>query len=282
MAVSLRIVDAFTDTAFRGNPAAVCILDTDDWPDVQWMQHVGGEMHMPMTAFARRLGEAGGNTWGLRWFNALMAETEFCGHATLATAHVLFSQGAASGVLHFETLAGTLSAHAESDGSVTLDFPAAGVAECAMPDGIVESLAGARPVATYSTGSLRDVLAVFDSEAAVRGLVPDLAVMSDFALRNDIRGVVATAAADTGADYDFVSRFFSPAEGLPEDSVTGSAHTALVPFWAARLGRNRLSALQASPRSGRIETELAGDRVHLTGRAVTVVKGSLLANADGQ
>ena len=277
MSMSLRIVDAFTERPFAGNPAAVCILDGGDWPDADWMQLVSAEMNLPMTAFARRLGDA---QWGLRWFNAVPAEEAFCGHATLATAHVLFTTGAAHDAVHFDTLAGILSAQAQPDGRVTLDFPAASVAEREMPEGLVAALGGARPRATYGTGSLRDLLAVFDSEAAVRALVPDLAVMADFTRAHDIRGVVATGAADAGAGHDFVSRFFAPAEGYPEDAVTGSAHTALAPFWAARLGRPRLRALQASRRSGRIDLELAGDRVLLTGRAVTVVEGSLLPTAE--
>ena len=276
MSMPIRIIDAFTDRPFAGNPAAVCIVDGDAWPEVDWMQQVSVEMNLPMTAFARR---RGGADWGLRWFNAVPAEEAFCGHATLATAYVLFAEGAAQDVVRFDTLAGVLIAHAQPDGRVTLDFPAASVAERDMPEGLDDALGGARPRATYATGRLRDLLAVFDSESAVRALVPDMAVMADFTRRHDIRGVVATAAAGAGADHDFVSRFFAPADGYPEDSVTGSAHTALAPFWAAQLGRTTLRALQASRRTGRIDVAVAGDRVRLTGRAVTVLEGSLLATA---
>jgi len=270
----MRIIDAFTDRPFAGNPAAVCIVDADEWPDAQWMAQVAGEMNLPMTAFARRLD---GESWGLRWFSALRVEEAFCGHATLGTAHALFGEGIAQDRVRFETRAGILLAQAQPDGRVTLDFPAASVSERATPEALVTALGGAVPQATYGTGALRDLLALFDSEEEVRALQPDLDVMARFTRSNDIRGVIATARADAGARHDFVSRFFDPADGYPEDAATGSAHTALAPFWSARLGRTRLLGFQASARTGSIETEVSGDRVHLTGRAVTVLEGSLLA-----
>jgi PhzF family phenazine biosynthesis protein len=273
VSVRIRIIDAFTDRPFAGNPAAVCILDGAESPDVQWMAQVAGEMNLPMTAFARRLDNG---DWELRWFSALMAEEKFCGHATLATAHALFSDGRADDTVRFDTCAGILLAEAQPSGRITLDFPAASVSERETPEGLVNAFAGVRPQATYGTGALRDLLALFDSEAAVRALQPDLDFMASFTRSNDIRGVIATAPADAGAPHDFVSRFFDPADGYPEDAVTGSAHTALAPFWSARLGRTRLTAFQASRRTGSLEIEVAGDRVRLTGGAVTVLDGSLL------
>ena len=260
----VRIVDAFTDQAFAGNPAAVCFLDGADWPDADWMQRVAAELNMPMTAFALPRGD----DWGLRWFTPLIEE-RLCGHATLATAFLLGGDRP----LRFHTRAGVLSATVAGDGAVTLDFPAADVAARGPIGGLDEAL-GAAPAELHGTGELRDVLAVFDDEAAVRRLAPRMDALADVCRREDIRGVVATAA---GGEHDFVSRFFSPADGLPEDPVTGSAHCALAPFWARRLGSARLVGHQVSARGGVVRTELAGDRVLLTGHAVVVLDGELTA-----
>lgn len=272
----IRIVDAFAERPFAGNPAAVCILDSTTWPDDEWMLRVGAEMNQPMTAFARSpLGA--GDAWGLRWFNAVPREEEYCGHATLATAHVLFASGAARDIVRFDTRAGLLAAHAQPDGRVTLDFPAAVVSPRDMPDGLFEALGGVRPSEVHGTGSLRDLLLVLDSDAAVRGVKPDLDALIELSHAHDIRGFITTARASDGADYDVVSRFFGPAEGYPEDAVTGSAHTAVAPYWASRLGVTRLRAVQASRRGGRIDIQVDGARVRLTGRALTVLEGELLA-----
>jgi PhzF family phenazine biosynthesis protein len=272
MSARLRIVDVFTDRPFAGNPAGVCLLEGGAWPDAEWMGRMGGELNLPMTAFALRRGEG---DFGLRWFTARGEEERFCGHATLATALTLFELGLAQGLVRFDTLAGELRAEPAADGRVTLDFPAAAVTPRELPDGLVESLGGATPDAVYATGALRDIIALFRREADVRALRPDFETLHGFSRRHGVRGVIATAPADGGADYDFVSRFFDDDLAMPEDSVTGSSHTALAPFWSARLGRPRLRAFQASARTGRLEVEVAGDRVRITGGAVVVLDGTL-------
>ena len=267
----IRVIDAFTDRPFAGNPAAVCLLDDGDWPPKEWMHRVAAEMRHSETAFAHPLPAGGDADWALRWFTPAV-ETHLCGHATLATAHALHEDRGAPGTVRFSSLSGVLVTHTRADGSITLDFPAAPATEVPVPDGLIDAL-GARPEATYATGALRDLLAVFGDEAAVRALAPDAAAVARVARRDGIRGVIATAEAADGGGHDFVSRFFAPGDGIPEDPVTGSAHTALAPYWARRLGRDGLTGLQASERGGLVRTALEGDRVHLTGHAVTVLDG---------
>jgi PhzF family phenazine biosynthesis protein len=265
----IRIIDAFTDRPFGGNPAAVCLLDADSFPDEAWMQQVAAEMNLSETAFAH---PRGGQDWALRWFTPV-AEVKLCGHATLATAHALAQDGLAAGTVRFDSRSGVLAATVAGDGSVTLDFPASPPTAVPLPPGLVEAL-GVPVTAAHDTGALGDLLAEVADEHTVRTMTPDLAAVSGLAAR----GVIVTAsAADPGAGYDFVSRFFAPAVGIPEDPVTGSAHTALAPLWSARLGHDELVGLQASARSGLVRTRLRGDRVELTGRAVTVLDGTLHA-----
>jgi PhzF family phenazine biosynthesis protein len=271
----IRIIDAFTERPFAGNPAAVCLLDAAEWPDEGWMQRVAREMSLSETAFAHPLPQGGEADFALRWFTPEV-ETNLCGHATLATAHALRSDRGSPGTVRFASQSGVLVAHAREDGTITLDFPAATLTEAPAPEGLAEAL-GAAPEATFETGALGDRLAVFSDEATVRGIAPDFGALARLIRRDGIRGVIVTAPADPGGEHDFVSRFFAPADGIPEDPVTGSAHTALAPYWVARLGRDGLVGLQASPRGGLVRTELHGDRVHLTGRAVTVVDGTLYA-----
>ena len=273
----VRIVDAFADRPFAGNPAGVCVLDTGEWPDARWMHDVAAELDLPMTAFVKPLPGDGEADWGLRWFN-VTGEQGLCGHATLATAYVLHRDRGGAGAVRLATRSGTLGATSDDDGTITLDFPAATVAEAPAPDGLADAL-GATPEATYSTGTLADVLAVFANEAAVRALTPDFTVLEHVIRRDGIRGVTATAVASGDGAYDFVSRFFHPgAGGPPEDPVTGSAHTVLAPYWSQRLGRDRLTGFQPSVRTGLVHTAVLGDRVHLSGRAVTVVDGDLFAS----
>jgi PhzF family phenazine biosynthesis protein len=271
----IRIIDAFTDRPFAGNPAAVCLLDgADTWPDESWMQQVAAEMHLSETAFAHRLTESHDADWALRWFTPEV-ETNLCGHATLATAHAMHLDRGTPGTVRFMSRSGVLVAHAADDGTITLDFPAAQLSEVPAPDDLAEAL-DATLQATYATGTLGDLLVVLDDEAAVRSLAPDLGAIARIARRDGLRGVIATAgAATTNAGYDFVSRFFAPADGIPEDPVTGSAHTALAPYWSSRLGRHGLTGLQASARGGVVRTSIHGDRVHLTGQAVVVLDGTL-------
>lgn len=275
--IRFRVVDAFTDAPFTGNPAAVFLLDSTQWPDERWMQRVALEMSVSESAFAHPLPAGGDADWALRWFTP-MVEDELCGHATLATAHALHQDRGVAGTVRFQTRSGVLTARTDEDGSVTLDFPRPQLAPSPAPAGLVQAL-GTEPVQTYSTGELGDVLAVFADEAAVRALRPDFATLASLqrATGRPDRGVIATAAAaspDSG--YDYVSRFFTPAAGIPEDPATGSAHTALAPYWARELGQERLIGLQVSARTGRIGTCVRGDRVELTGRGVTVSEGRFL------
>jgi PhzF family phenazine biosynthesis protein len=277
----IRVIDAFTSKPFAGNPAGVCLLDAGSWPAEAWMQHVATEMNLSETAFALpRPDDTDDDTdvdWALRWFTPVN-EVNLCGHATLATAHALHDDRGAPGTVRFSSRRGILIAHTSEDGTITLDFPAAPVTEQPAPEGLAESL-GAKPERTFGTGPLGDVLVVLPDEATVRALEPDIAALAAQARRDGTRGVIATAiATDSAGGYDFISRFFAPVEGIPEDPVTGSAHTALGPYWSARLGRDSLVGLQASARTGLVQTTVRGDRVLLIGRAVTVLDGNLLVS----
>lgn len=267
----IRIVDAFTDRPFAGNPAGVLLLDS--FPDDDWLQNVALEVNHAETAYAHRLPEGGEADWALRWFTPA-AEVAMCGHATLATAHVLHTTGAHRGPVRFATRSGVLIATPEQDGSITLDFPTAPLTPVDVPDGVAEAL-GAAPRAAFDTGpNVGDLLLELADEKTVRALSPDHKALAAYSSR----GIIATARAqDPALGYDYVSRCFFPNVGIDEDPVTGSAHTALAPHWSGRLGRPALTGLQASPRSGRVRTELRGDRTLLSGRAVTVIEGELLA-----
>ncbi|MCM3262818.1 PhzF family phenazine biosynthesis protein [Streptomyces thermoviolaceus] len=266
----MRIVDAFTDRPFTGNPAGVLLLDT--FPEDDWLQRVAREINHPETAFAHPLPEDAEAHWALRWFTPA-TEVAMCGHATLATAHVLYTTGAHTGPVRFATRSGVLSAAPADDGSITLDFPTASLTPVEVPDGVAEAL-GAAPSTVVDTGaSVGDLLVELADEKTVRALEPDLHALAACSAR----GVIATARAeDPARGYDYVSRCFFPNVGIDEDPVTGSAHTALAPFWSARLGRDDLTGLQASARSGLVRTTVRGERTLLAGHAVTVVEGDLL------
>lgn len=268
----IRIVDAFTDRPFAGNPAGVVLLD-DAFPEDERLQNVALEVNHAETAFAHRLPAGGEADWALRWFTPV-AEVAMCGHATLATAHVLHTTGTHDGPVRFATRSGVLSATPGADGWITLDFPTAPLTPVAVPPGLAEAL-GADPVAVHDTGpQVGDLLVELADEGTVRGLGPDLKALA----AHSSRGVIATARADDpSGGHDYVSRCFFPRLGIDEDPVTGSAHTALAPHWSARLGRDDLTGLQASRRGGVVRTGLRGDRTLLTGRAVTVIDGELLA-----
>lgn len=272
-----RLVDAFTDRPFAGNPAAVFLLDRPGWPDQAWMQRVAHELSVSETAFAHPLPPAAEADWALRWFTPLV-EDELCGHATLATAHALHVDRGHAATITFQTRSGVMVARTDDDGTVTLNFPRPLLSKITPPEGLRESL-GAEPEEVYDTGSLGDVLAVFDHEEAVREIRPDFGGLADLQARTSRpdRGVIVTAQADVPTSgYDFVSRFFTPAAGIPEDPATGSAHTALGPYWSARLGRQDLTGLQVSRRTGTVMTCTKHGRVELTGNAVTVSDGDLL------
>ena len=269
MTMHIRIVDAFTDRPFTGNPAGVVLLDA--FPEDTWLQQVAAEVNLSETAFAHPLPAGGSADWALRWFTPV-AEVDLCGHATLATAHVLHTTGTASGTVRFASRSGTLTTEARPDGSVHMDFPTAPLTGCDAPTGLAEAL-GAEPLHVLDTGpGLGDLLVELTDEATVRALAPDHRALG----RHSTRGVIATAAAaDRSRGYDYVCRCFFPNLGIDEDPVTGSAHTALAPFWSARLGRTELTGLQASPRGGLVGTALRAGRTVLTGRAVTVIDGEL-------
>ncbi|MGW7458401.1 PhzF family phenazine biosynthesis protein [Streptomyces sp. NPDC054797] len=274
----IQIVDAFTTRPFAGNPAGVCLLPAGEWPDDTRLQQIAAELNHAETAFALPLPARGEADWEIRWFTPTV-EVGLCGHATLATAHSLERDGLlpASGSVRFRSrFHGLLIAHAGEEGEITLDFPAAPAIEVPVPGGLAKAL-GLRPEATFRTGALGHLLTVLPDEAAVRGLRPDLGAIAALTRREELWGVIVTAAAAApGSGYDFVSRFFVPANGIPEDPVTGSAHTALAPYWSARLGRSGvLTGFQASARTGLVSTELRADRVLLTGHAVTVLEATL-------
>ncbi|CAL9286655.1 PhzF family phenazine biosynthesis protein [Streptomyces sp. SudanB91_2054] len=267
----IRIVDAFTDRPFAGNPAGVLLLDA--FPDDDRLQQVALEVNHAETAFAHRLPGGGEADWALRWFTPA-TEVAMCGHATLATAHVLHTTSAHEGPVRFATRSGVLVASPAADGSITLDFPTAPLTPVDAPAGVAEAL-GAEPRAVLDTGpNLGDLLVEVADEKTVRALTPDHRALA----AHSERGIIATARAeDPARGYDYVSRCFFPNVGIDEDPVTGSAHTALAPYWSGLLGRPDLTGLQASPRSGRVRTELRGERTLLGGRAVTVIEGELLA-----
>lgn len=268
MSIPLLQVDAFADAPFAGNPAAVCLLDGP--ADEGWMQRVAAEMNLSETAFLHRAEtEPGG--FALRWFTPTV-EVALCGHATLASAHVLYETGRlhADEPARFHTASGLLTVTSAGDGALTMDFPATPLAPA---DDLPEELAHVFGVAPVWVGRSRfDLFIVVSDEAAVRGLDPDPAAVAALGSR----GIIVTAQADEERAYDFVSRFFAPGSGVAEDPVTGSAHCALAPFWAARLGRDALAGYQASARGGLVLVRVRGDRVDLTGRAVTVLRGELL------
>ncbi|MGW2490031.1 PhzF family phenazine biosynthesis protein [Streptomyces sp. NPDC001606] len=269
----IRIVDAFADRPFTGNPAGVLLLDDDAFPADDWLQSVAMEVNHAETAFAHRLPGGGEADWALRWFTPV-AEVAMCGHATLATAHVLHTSGAHTGPVRFATRSGVLIATPGADGSITLDFPTAPLTPVEAPAGVAEAL-GAEPVGAFDTGpNVGDLLVELADEKTVLGLAPDHKALA----AHSSRGIIATArAADPAAGHDYVSRCFFPRVGIDEDPVTGSAHTALAPHWSARLGRDDLTGLQASRRTGLVRTGLRGARTLLTGRALTVIEGELHA-----
>ncbi|MGF1513244.1 MAG: PhzF family phenazine biosynthesis protein [Elainellaceae cyanobacterium] len=263
-AMQISQVDAFTARPFAGNPAAVCVLPAPQ-PD-DWMQQVAQEMNLSETAFLHRQDSG----FSLRWFTPAV-EVDLCGHATLASAHVLWTEGhlPMTEQARFETRSGLLTAR-RADDWIELDFPATPASPAPEPQGLCEAL-GAQP--TFVGKSRFDYLLELESEAVLRQLKPDFAQLRSL----PVRGVIVTSQAESG-DYDFVSRFFAPASGIDEDPVTGSAHCALGPFWQARLGKAALLAYQASARGGEMKVYCRGDRVGLRGQAVTVLKGRLISS----
>ncbi|MFD8982375.1 PhzF family phenazine biosynthesis protein [Streptomyces sp. NPDC059564] len=268
----IRIVDAFTDRPFHGNPAGVLLLDGAFPPDA-WLQQVAAEVNLSETAFALPLPPGGDADWALRWFTPA-GEVDMCGHATLATAHVLHEHGLAEGPVRFGARCGILTAEIGEDGAITLDFPTSSLTPVEPAPEVAEALGGPAVLSVHDTAAhIGDLLVELADERTVRELAPDLAALRE----RSRRGVIVTAPAeDPSRGYDFVSRGFFPLHGIDEDPVTGSAHTALAPFWGARLGRTRMTGLQGGARQGLVRVTLAGERTQLTGRAVTVIDGELL------
>jgi PhzF family phenazine biosynthesis protein len=262
MAQMIHQVDAFSDKPFAGNPAAVCILDQPR--DAAWMQNVAMEMNLSETAFL----EPVENGFNLRWFTPAV-EVDLCGHATLASAHILWETGVLPQLreARFHTRSGLLTA-TRSGAWIDLDFPATPDRPTPPPADLPHAL-GVTPL--YTGMSRSDYILQVDSEAAVRNLSPNFSLLKML----PVRGVIVTSRA-TMPGYDFVSRFFAPGAGIDEDPVTGSAHCCLGPFWSQRLHKNDFVAYQASKRGGTVRVRVAGDRVHLQGQAVTVLRGELL------
>jgi PhzF family phenazine biosynthesis protein len=262
LTIPLIQVDAFTDRPFGGNPAAVCLLEAARSP--AWMQAVAMEMNLSETAFlVPRAGD-----WDLRWFTPAV-EVDLCGHATLASAHALWESGRlqAGVTARFHTKSGLLTC-VQRDAWIEMDFPATIEQEAEAPDGMADAL-GLTP--RYVGRSAFDYVVEADAEQTVRQLEPDHARLR----RLPARGIIVTSRA-AGGEFDFVSRFFAPGSGIDEDPVTGSAHCALGPFWAKRLGKADFLAYQASARGGIVKVRVEGDRVLLGGRAVTVLRGELI------
>jgi len=257
MQIKIFQVDAFTSKLFGGNPAAICPLE--EWiPDIK-MQQIAFENNLSETGFF----VPEDDFFRLRWFTPI-TEVDLCGHATLAAAYVLFNHlGYKEKTIRFKTRSGILSV-SQNDELLTMNFPSTDLIKVDTPPDLIEGL-GYEPVATYQSD---DLLALYDSEEMVARLDPDFMKLSELSAR----GIIVTAK---GNSVDFVSRFFAPAVGINEDPVTGSAHTKLTPFWASRLGKNELTAVQLSERKGELKCKYLGDRVEISGKAVTYLVGEI-------
>jgi PhzF family phenazine biosynthesis protein len=262
MGVQIFQVDAFTEKPFRGNPAAVCILPGPC--DPTWMQSVAKEMNLSETAFLDKQEDG----FNLRWFTPAV-EVDLCGHATLASAHILWEMGLLNPQeqARFHTRSGLLTAEIR-EGQIELNFPANPNEPASAPPELMGAL-GVTP--QYVGRSKFDYIIEVDSEESVRNIRPDFTLLKTVS----VRGISVTSVA-TSSGYDFISRFFAPRVGVNEDPVTGSAHCTLGPFWSKKLGKNEFIAYQASERGGVLRIRVAGDRVYLGGRAVTILRGELV------
>ena len=259
MTIPIYQADAFTSQLFGGNPAAICPLT--EWLPDEVMQKIAIENNLAETAFFVK----NDNGYALRWFTPEY-EIDLCGHATLASAHILFTElDYEQDTIHFETIkAGVLSVTKNGD-KYTMDFPSRPPIHIETPNGLVEALGGVEPLGVFRS---RDYFLEYESEEVIKDMAPDFFALS----KMDTVGVIVTAP---GKDVDFVSRFFAPGAGIPEDPVTGSAHCNLIPYWAKKLGKNKLHALQMSQRKGELWCELKGVRVLMSGKAVTYLKGEI-------
>ena len=261
MSVPIFQVDAFTAKPFAGNPAAVCLLKEESEAD--WMQSVAAEMNLSETAFLVPQKDG----FGLRWFTP-KTEVDLCGHATLASAHVLWKTGrlASDEVARFDTRSGGLTAKQDEDW-IELDFPVTRAEPVEPPPGLSDMIGS---VPKFVGRSRFDLLIELADATELHELEPDFVGLSHL----PVRGFIVTARSDM-PKYDFLSRFFAPAAGINEDPVTGSAHCALAPYWSEKLGKNEMTAYQSSPRGGVVKMQLEGDRILLRGQAVTVLRGEL-------
>jgi PhzF family phenazine biosynthesis protein len=263
-------IDAFARAPFKGNPACV-VEPLDQWPDAAWMQALASENNQAETAFLKKTDDPG--RFDLRWFTPAL-EVPLCGHATLASGHLLFAElGVAGDHVVFDTQSGPLTVERAGDG-YQMDFPAMPPRRIESPAGLAQAL-GAQPREVWAASYL---VAVLEDEAAVRALKPDIPALEPISggATQGRGNVGVTAAADAGGPFDVVSRFFAPGSGIAEDPATGSLHCILSPLWSAKLGRARLRFHQAYPgRGGDLECEHSGERVLLRGAAVTVLEGAL-------
>ncbi len=262
MNLTIFTVDAFTDKPFSGNPAGVCVPDSP--LDENLMQKIALEMNLSETAFPLRKDDG---SYSLRWFTPA-SEVDLCGHATLGSSHILWETGRAdkSKELHFHTRSGLLKAGLR-DGGIELDFPSIESKPADIPEDLTIAI-GVKPIELLETQWY--YLALLDSEETLRNVKPDFGMLN----RLEAWGTIITAKSSMPG-YDFVSRFFAPAKGVPEDPVTGSAHCALGPYWMNKSGKNIFKAYQASARGGTVGVRVEGDRVYLTGSAVTVLSGTM-------
>ncbi len=264
MKLPIFTVDAFTNEPFKGNPAAVCLLK-EDIP-TSLMQNIAFELNLAETAFVLR--EKDSDTYSLRWMTPV-SEVDLCGHATLASSHIMWQEGICKKdeTINFNTRSGLLTAK-YNNGKITLDFPAIPQKKIEYPPELIDAIGGVQP--KYVGMTKWNYIIELGSESDIRNLKPDFNVM----LKLPGWGTIITAVADMPG-YDFISRFFAPEKGIQEDPVTGSAHCALAPYWQGRLGKNTFKAYQASERGGTLDIVIEGDRVYLTGEALTVINGEI-------
>jgi predicted PhzF superfamily epimerase YddE/YHI9 len=260
--MQMYIVDAFADRAFTGNQAAVVLLTEEK--DELWMQQVAGEMNLSETAFLVKQAKG----YQLRWFTPTN-EVDLCGHATLASAHILWTEGYMEGheEISFHTKSGVLLAK-QVNGFIELDFPLELEKECMAPDYLLEGLG---VTALYVGKNRMDYLVEVESEAMVKSLKPNFSLLE----RVECRGVIVTSKSDSQA-YDFVSRCFYPATGVNEDPVTGSAHCCLGPYWQSKLMKTEMNAWQCSGRGGFLKLKITGDRILISGKAITTLRGNFI------
>jgi len=257
MRLSVFQIDAFAEKLFQGNPAAVVPLE--EWLPDKLLQDIAQENNLSETAYFMKQGDG----YHIRWFTPTV-EVDLCGHATLAAAHVIFEiLGFQGNEIVFHSKSGELKVTKRND-LIELDFPVSTISKCETPIEIIQAF-GKEPIEVWKSD---DYIAVYENESDIVSLSPDFSILNKL----ECRGVVATAQ---GEKTDFVSRFFAPKCGINEDPVTGSAYCELTPYWAKQLGKNKLSATQLSQRGGKLQCELAGDRVLIAGKAITYLQGSI-------